>query len=138
MLAVYTKKSDVPLGSLVTILGVCDLGGNENLSGWKPHRVLSGAGLWRDGGSDSALTQGCHGAVLAAQEQPSLVFHSLDRCGRSARLWELFILPFIPGLMGEWQGVPVLFQVSPLGLVQCNPSLAAPVNSSGAFPGAEV
>lgn len=37
--------------------------------------------------------------------------------------------------MVEWQGVPVLFQV---GLVQCNPSLAAPVNSSGAFPGAEV
>jgi len=40
--------------------------------------------------------------------------------------------------MVEWQGVPMLFQARPVGLVQRSLSLAAPVNSSGAFPGAEV
>lgn len=49
-----------------------------------------------------------------------------------------FNFPFYPRLMDGWQGDPVLFQVSPVGFVQCNPSLAAPVNFSGAFPGAEV
>ena len=128
---------DVPLGSLVTVLCVCVFHGTENLSGSKPHRVLSEAGLWCDSSSGTALALGCRfgsrGAAL-----PGFRACSSGHGGHSAQILELSIFPFIPGLMVEWQGVPMLFQARPVGLVQRSLSLAAPVNSSGAFPGAEV